>query len=140
MLRRLIILLTFLAYQINLVHSILPHHHHDDVTAVVSQSHEHQDEDPHHHHEGEQEQSDNDFSLAHLIAEVAHNPSSTLVIHNSTSENTQKTKPVVDLLAFSVSVLLLPDDRPSLERSHYREVDYPSRYTSTAPLRGPPVV
>src|SRR5215216_3475621 len=64
--KRIIILLTFLAYTVTLVHSVVPHAH------DKNQDHHHENISDHHHHdEGDNEDND-DKNLAHFFADADH--------------------------------------------------------------------
>ena len=133
MFKRIVILLTFLAYSLTLVHSLVPHHHHVEVTI----DHHHHDgtQKDHHHHE----QHDDNKSLSHIFADAIHHPASEVVIHNPASQHIQKSNNPVDLFIAKIDETIFLRIRPPDPSTNYQEPHYPSNEDSFFLLRAPPV-
>lgn len=132
--KRLIILVTFLAYSLTLVHSLVPHHHHDKAI-----THYHHHGDGLHHHHGDPDEHD-EKTIGHIFADAAHHPASELVIHPPESQRIQKNSNAVDLfIVKSIHTIFLrirpPDPLPDYQAKHYS-----SDQDSFFLLRAPPVV
>ena len=143
MYKRLIILITFLAYSLSLVHSLVPHHH-DEETQIGHHHHHHGSEKDHHHHGSEKdhhhpEQDHENKSLSQVFADALHHPASEVVIHTPQSENVEKKNAAVDDVIFIISQLIFPELKPPDIPIHHREKHYSSNGDSFFLLRAPPV-
>lgn len=132
--KRSIILLSFLAYSLTLVHSVVPHHHHDE--GKTDHHHHRHGNDKDHHHHG---QDDGDKSLSHVFADAIHNPASEVVIHNPEPEHLQKSNYPVDLFISKIGAIIFLRIRPPDPLSDYQEAHYSTNHDSFYLLRAPPV-
>jgi hypothetical protein len=131
MCKRMIILLSILAYSLTLVHSIVPHHHHVEP---ISKHH-------HHHHDGSTDHDDHDEkkTVSHAFADAIHFPGSDIAIHGHSSDNVQKVFFVVGICSDSLTSLLSQQLKPPDLNSDYRHRHYSAFYHSFFLLRAPPV-
>jgi hypothetical protein len=132
--KRIIILVSFLAYSLTLVHSLVPHHHQNEAKA--DHHHQHQNSDKDHHHP---EQHGDDKSLSHIFADAIHHPASELVIQNPESQRIQKGSNAVDLFIAEIGETILLRIRPPDPLTNYQENHYSSQQDSFFLLRAPPV-
>jgi Ca2+/H+ antiporter len=134
MVKRTIILFTFLAYSLTLVHSLVPHHHHEDKSHAENHHHHHgHDEDDHHEHEKK--------DLSHFFSDVIHHPSAEqVVIHSSQSESVQKVKALDNFIALVFDKILLLDFKPPDRNFSYHKVHYPLDLIGNSHLRAPPAI
>lgn len=132
MFKRTVILLTFLSYFLTLVHSLVPHHHHDGSKIAHHQGSDTSD----HHHEPENENN----SISHVFAYAIHHPASDVVIHSRQFDIVQKNKQSVDVLIFTFSQLLFPELKPPDIPIPHQGNHYSSEQDSFFLLRAPPVV
>jgi hypothetical protein len=130
--KRAIILLSFLAYSVTLVHSFVPHHHNEG--AKIGQHHHHGNKTDHHHEEDEENQS-----LSHVFADAIHHPASEVALHTAQAENVQKKNGSVDIIIFKISQLIFSELKPPDIAIHYQENHHLSQQDSFFLLRGPPV-
>jgi hypothetical protein len=131
MLKRSIILLSFVAYALTLVHSIVPHHHHDRPTS--EHHHDHESKDHHAHDDHEQK------TISHAFADAIHFPGSDLVIYSQQSEAVQKIFPVATGYFNEVRLLLSTQLKPPDRNIDQRSASYLSVSHSLFLLRAPPV-
>lgn len=129
----MIILLSFLAYSLALVHSLVPHHHHEK--AKIDHHHHHGSEKDHHHHE----KDNDDKSLGHVFADAIHHPASELVIHNRESQHIQKSSNPVDLFIAKIGEVVVLRIRPPDPSTNYQEKYYSSQQDLFFLQRAPPV-
>jgi len=128
MLKKAVILLSFLAYSLTLVHSIVPHHHHDKQAtshfhAEFFSCGDHRDE----------------TSLGHAFADAIHFPGSENVISSQQSAKTVKVVTVIELQVHDIVSLLLPQlTSPDINEDR-RQAHYSSTPRSLFLLRAPPV-
>jgi hypothetical protein len=130
MTKRLIILLSFLAYSLSLVHSIVPHHHHDNKIT----DHHHHDHSTDHDHDNHEEKT-----VGHAFADAIHFLGSDIVIQPQQSYVVQKTALVAELYTDNLAHFISPKLKPpdfNIDKRH--------RHYSSIPhylflLRAPPV-
>jgi hypothetical protein len=132
--KKAIILLSFLAYSLTLVHSLVPHHH-DEEANIDHHHHHHGNQKDHHHHE----QDNDNESLSHVFADAIHHPASEVVIHNAGSKHIQKSNNPVDLFIASIRQTIFLRIRPPDPSTVYQEKHYASQQHSFFLLRAPPV-
>jgi hypothetical protein len=132
MFKRSIILLSFLAYWLTLVHSIVPHLHHDKPT---SKQHHHHDGSKDHDHDDHQEKK----SVSHAFADAIHFPGSDVTLHGPTSDNVQKIFFVVKICSDNLMSLLSQQLKPPDRNADYRQTHYSAFHYSLFLLRAPPV-
>jgi hypothetical protein len=135
MVKRFIILFTFLAYSLTLTHSLVPHHHDDDLI----QSELHHDEASSGHHDDDSDNS-NDQLLSHFFSDAVHHPSADIAIHSSQSENVTKDYGQHIFLVPPFTQLLLPDLEPPDVFKFYQAHSYSIHLFSASHLRAPPAV
>lgn len=134
MLRRLIILLSFLAYSVMLVHNLVPHHHHDEQ---IVQSHHHHNHD---HSEQDHHDDENRKSLSHFFGDVIHHPALKQIIHSSLMEDVQKSKKVNEFFSLTTEQVLLPDLKPPDIPAAYQTKQYSFNLFANSLLRAPPAI
>lgn len=132
--KRAIILLSFLAYSLTLVHNLVPHHHHEEAKTDRHHRH-HASEKDHHHHEQDEENK----SLSHVFADAIHHPASELVIHNPESQHIQKSNNPIDLFIAKIGETMFLRIRPPDPLTNYQETHYSSDQDTFFLLRAPPV-
>jgi hypothetical protein len=133
MVKRTIILFTFLAYSLTLVHSLVPHHHHEDKSHAENHHHHHgHDEDDHHEHEKK--------DPSHFFSDAIHHPSAGQIIHSSQSESVQKVKALDNFIALVFDKILLLDFKPPDRNFSYHKVHYPLDLIGNSHLRAPPAI
>lgn len=130
MLKRLIILLTFLGYSLTLAHSLVPHHHHDQV----AQNHSH------HHHATGHHDDDDHKSLSHFFADAIHHPSAEQIILSSQSENVQKSKTIGAYFILALDQILFPELKPPDNNISYPAAHYSFNLSTISLLRAPPAI
>lgn len=134
MYKRAVILLSFLAYSLTLVHSLVPHHH-DEEARIEDHHHHHGNQKDHHHHE----QNDGNKSLSHVFSDAIHHPASEVVIHSPESKHIQKSNYPVDLFIARIGETISPRIRPPDPSTRYQENHYSFQQHSFFLLRAPPV-
>jgi hypothetical protein len=132
MFKRSIILLSFLAYSLTLVHSIVPHHHHQEP---ISKHHHHHDEAKDHHHEDHDEKK----TVSHAFADAIHFPGSDVALHGQVSENVQKVFFIAGICSDNLTALLSQELKPPDRNTDYRQTHYSAFHYSLFLLRAPPV-
>jgi hypothetical protein len=132
MAKRVIILLTFLAYSLTLVHSLVPHHHDETV-----QVHTHDD---HHSGDHQHENDSDDNTLSHFFSDAVHHPSAEIFIHSSKQENVQKAKTLSSVFILMPGQLLLPELKPPDNPDYDTPGVYSFDHFSISLLRAPPKV
>jgi hypothetical protein len=132
MIKRIIILFTFLAYSLTLVHSLIPHRHDDERSQAQNEHHHGHDEDDHHEHEK--------TDLSHFFSDVVHHPSAEQVIHSSQSENVQKTKALDNFVALVFDKVLLLDFKPPDRHFTDQDVHYSLDLIGNSHMRAPPAI
>ena len=130
----MIILLTFLACSLTLVHNLVPHNHRDEAKND-HHNHHHNSPKQHHHHE----QDDENKSLSHVFADAVHHPASELVIQNPESQRIQKSINAVDLYVSKIDETIFLRIRSPDPLTHHLEKHYSSQQDSFFLLRAPPV-
>ena len=128
-----IIFLLFLAYSLTLVHSVVPHHHHQEVADIHSHSH-HEDATRNHH------DSDDEKSISHFFSEAVHHPSAKLTVLSPYSENILKSKPSTAHLMLRLEQIFLPMFKPPENNATFQVDHYSSHLFTLSLLRAPPVV
>jgi hypothetical protein len=136
MAKRFIILLSFLAYSLTFVHSLIPHHHHHDDTSQTHSHHHHDSADDNHHHDHEKKE------LSKFFSDVIHHPSAEQVIHPSQlqSENIQKGKDLDNFILPVIDQELFADFKPPNRNFSYHKVHYPLDLIGNSHLRAPPAI
>jgi hypothetical protein len=130
MFKRSVILLSFLAYSLSLIHSLVPHHHHDEVTSEF-----HHDNDVGDGHQDDNEEN----SVIHAFADAEHFPSTDIVIHSEIKNEVQKICYVFNVSSNHISSLLSQQLKPPDLNIDYRQVHYSVVHQSLFLLRAPPV-
>lgn len=125
-------MLSFLAYSLTLVHSIVPHHHHDEA---ISKHHHHHDETKGHGHDDHEEQR----TVSHAFADAIHFPGSDVAVHRQLSESIQKVFFVLAICSDSLTFLLSQQLKPPDGNVDYRQTSYSAFHYSLFLLRAPPV-
>lgn len=133
MLKQIIILLTFMAYSLTLVHSLVPHHHHDEADKI--HSHDHNDHSQGNHHENEDEKS-----LSQFFADAIHHPSAKITIHSPQSGNIQNGKTIIWSYILTQEQILLPKQKPPGNNIAYQAVPYSANLFTRSLLRAPPAI
>lgn len=133
MYKRIIILLSFLAYSLSLVHSLVPHRH--DEKAKVHHHHHHDNGNDHHHHEEEQE----NIPLSDVFASAIHQTSSELIFQIPESHHIKKSWKSVDLFVARISEIMFVRTEPPDRLANYQQEHYSFRQDSFYLLRAPPV-
>jgi hypothetical protein len=136
MLKRLIILLISLAYALTMVHSLVPHHHHDEKTHV-QRSHDHSSGHHHHHHDSDE---DEDKALSHFFGDVTHHPSGKIFIHNANVEGFSKVKTFVQYSVITSLYIPQPKIEPPDEFFSSSSGHYHFKLGSNSLLRAPPAI
>jgi hypothetical protein len=131
MFKRSIILLSFLAYSLTLVHSIVPHHHHDEAIS----KHHHHDESKDHDHDDHDEKK----TVSHAFADAIHFPGSDVALLGQSSDNVQKVFFVVAICSDNLTLLLSQQLKPPDCNVDYRQTHYSAFHYSLFLLRAPPV-
>jgi hypothetical protein len=128
-----IILVSFLAYSLTLVHSIVPHHHHG---AGISKHHH----DHHHDDESDQNHDDHDEkkTVSHAFADAIHFPGSDVALHGQSSDNVQKIFFVIGICSDNLTSLLSQQLKPPDRNTSYRQTHYSAFHCSLFLLRAPP--
>jgi hypothetical protein len=132
MFKRSIILLSFLAYSLTLVHSIVPHHHHDEA---ISKHHYHHNETKSHDHDDHDENK----TVSHAFADAIHFPGSDIALHGQSSENIHKVFFIVGICTDNLTALLSQQLKPPDRNVDYRQTHYSAIHYSLFLLRAPPV-
>jgi hypothetical protein len=132
MIKTAVILLSFLAYSLTLVHSVVPHHHHDKQVS----DHHHENSDDHHHHDNADHE---EKSVSHAFADAIHFPGSEIAIPAKQSLTIEKVV-IIDLQVDNLVSFLLPQLKPPDVNADRRQAHYSSRHQSFFLLRGPPVM
>jgi hypothetical protein len=104
MIKRITILLTFLAYSLSLVHSLVPHHHREDVT-----------EHTEHHHSNEHHENDEDSAgtdLAYFFGQAEHHPAAQFTLHSNNSNKQDNSNSAFDCLALYFYSTISSDGEP----------------------------
>lgn len=130
--KKVIILLTFLAYGLTLVHGLVPHQHHNEAYI----HHHHQNSEKHDHHD------DNDTdqsSLGHVFSDAIHHPASDIVMHTPQSENIRKGFKSADIYIVSLKAIISPQLKPPDIRHYHQKTHYTSDPPYFFLLRAPPV-
>jgi len=133
--KRVIILLSFLAYSLSMAHSLVPHRH--DGKAKVHHHHHHHDNENDHHHHNEEDQEDK--SLSDAFAAAIHHPASGLIIRNPESQHIQKSSSAVDLFIAKIGEIIFVRRKPPAPLTNYQQKHYSFRQDSFFLLRAPPV-
>ncbi|MGC1240372.1 MAG: hypothetical protein WA874_02230 [Chryseosolibacter sp.] len=131
MYKSVIILLTFLAYSMTLVHSVVPHHHDEEANTG---HHHHGNGDHHHHDDHDQDKK----TISHVFADAIHHPASEIVIQPTESVRFHKKHKTVDILIVKLNELLIPVLKPPDRRPMHQEKYYSSYQDSFFLLRAPP--
>jgi hypothetical protein len=132
MVKTSIILLCSLAYSLTLVHSVVPHHHHDKIT---SELHQHDDSKDHRHHDDSHDQK----SVRHAFADAIHFPGSDIVDLFQSTGSVQKTCFVLKVCSENLVALLPRQLKPPDLNSDDRQRRYLAIHYSLFLLRAPPV-
>jgi hypothetical protein len=132
MVKRSIILLSFLAYSLTLVHSIIPHHHHDEP---ISKHHLHHDESNDHDHDDHDEKK----TVSHAFADAIHFPGADVALHQQSSDNIEKVFFVAGFCSDNLTSLLSQQLKPPDSNADYRQIRYSAFHYSLFLLRAPPV-
>jgi hypothetical protein len=140
MFKRSIILLCFLAYSLTLVHSIVPHHHHD---SSISEHHHHDESNGNHHgdlkhhdHHGNEEKK----TVSHAFADAIHLPGSEVALHGTSQGSVQRLFFVSEIGFDPIAFLLALQLKPPDFNYDYRHTFYTTSNYSLFLLRAPPVV
>ncbi|QLH33486.1 MAG: hypothetical protein HWD62_14620 [Cyclobacteriaceae bacterium] len=112
MTKRIIILISFLAYSLTFIHSVVPHHHHEIKTA----KHQHSETNDHNHSDHENK------TVNHAFADAVHVPGSEVVIHSGQTEVTVKFSQVAELRTDNLLDLLSPQLKPPDLNADRRQV------------------
>ena len=128
MFKTTVILLSFLAYSLTLVHSIVPHHH----DKQLSDHHHHENLSDHHHDDDEQK------SVSQSFADATHFPGSEIVLHPQQSETIQKITQIFGLHVDNLKCFLSPQLKPPDLNVDQRPAYYSSAPHSFFLLRAPP--
>jgi Ca2+/H+ antiporter len=131
--KKAIILLTFLAYSLTLVHSLVPHRHNNE--ARVGHHHHGSDEHHHHHHN---DKDDHDKSINSLLADAIHNPASEVFV-SAQAVGVQKKNNTDAILIVKLNELLVPELKPPDRAFTYQDKYHSSNPDSFFLLRAPPV-
>lgn len=120
------------AFSFVLVHNIIPHHHHDEVSGIENHEHHHDKQGQNHH--GENDEPIGLFShLTHLIT----TPELSFTFSNNHSlQKTQTLKQVVKIANFAFRQLKIPIKPEPPPCIFIAAKQY---FYSTHSLRGPPV-
>lgn len=129
MMKRLTIILTFLAYAMALCHSFVPHHHHDDF------SHEHHATLVDHDESGHMSHT----SLGHLFSEAVHHPAAETFVHNSQDETAQKVNPDTILFQPVVICRTVGENKSATPLTSNTPEHYSFDEHPASPLRAPPL-
>ena len=141
MYKRLILLLTFLAYAVTMVHNLVPHRHEQEHSKVNDH---HQHHHTHHHH-GENEGDsphggDENDNAIHSFADAMHHPAAGQGIHVNPAKEFQKKTRAVDVFIPVLNGIFLPDLKPPDIYFTVQQTHYPSDHPAFFLLRAPPVV
>jgi hypothetical protein len=128
--KKVVILLTFLAYTLTLAHSVVPHHH--DDTRV---GHHHHGNGDHPHHD---DHDDDKNTISQVFADAIHHPASEIVVQPSETVFFHKKHKTVDTLIVKLSELLIPVLKPPDRRPVHQQKYYSSYQDSFFLLRAPP--
>jgi hypothetical protein len=128
-------LLTFLAYALTLVHSVVPHVH------DKKQDHHHEHTSDHHHHDEGDNADSEDKNLTSFFAEVEHQAGAETFIRSNASELKVKQAAKVitasSALLFSFEIDSGPSKSPILTRNEFAPS---SEHFKISLLRAPPAI
>jgi len=132
--KRVTILLTFLAYSLTLMHSVVPHHHNEEANT----GHHHHGGGIHDHHHEDHDDDKDQKTVSHLFADAIHHPASEIFVPAPESKTIQKKNPAVYILIIQLSDLLSIELKRPDTWSTYQQKYYSSDQDAFFLLRAPP--
>jgi hypothetical protein len=133
--KRILLIVSFLAYGAALAHNFVPHHHHEEEPEHHSHDGQHSHQSHHHHNDAD---SDDSKSLSYFFSEAIHHPAAKVSLHNH-GEGTQKVKPFDVFLIAEGHSFKIPEFVPPDTGTKHRTNLFPVSLCAASLLRGPPV-
>lgn len=133
MVKRFIILVSFLAYSLTLIHNLVPHQH-EDLSVINNHRQHKSDADGHHHHD------DKENDLKDIFSDAIHHPSAEKVIHGSESVNVQKNKTSGYWIVLAIDHVLLNNLKPPDKNIFFQVSRYCFDLLTNSHLRAPPAI
>jgi hypothetical protein len=134
MMKRTIILLTFLAYTLTLVHSVVPHRHDE------KQTHHHEHTSDHHHHDEDTGEENHDIDLTHFFTKAEHHAGAQTFIPSHTSESRAKEAGKLVILSSIIYLSFEVDSGPPDPIPIQDEFAPSSEHFKISLLRAPPAI